>query len=166
MSSNAECLALANAFESVRALSKSFIGMVDEKDVYENLVINNKELNSPYWIAAHLAWAESFLLITALGGEYNKHEWLDEYGFGSNPSEVKTKPSYEEVLKTLDEVHDAAMKHLRSLTDDFLDGENKMGMRFSGKADNRIIVHHAIRHEPMHIGQLTWFMKSKGMKTF
>jgi len=166
MASNSECLALADAFESVRTLSNSFISMVDEKDVHENLSVNGKELNSPYWITAHLAWAEAFLLITALGGEYNEHEWLNEYGFGTDPKEVTSKPHYTEVLKTLNEIHTAAMKHLRSLNNDFLNEPNKMGMRFSGKADNRIVVHHAIRHEPMHIGQLTWFMKSKGMQTF
>jgi len=165
MSNNAECVILADTFESVRALSKSFISRIDAKDVHEKITVNGKELNSPYWIVAHLAWAEGFLLMSALGGKFDKYEWLDEYGFGTKPEEATTKPPYEEVLQILDEVHNAAMKYLRGLPDSFLDDNNKMGMRFSGKADNRIVIHHAIRHEPMHIGQLTWFMKSKGLPT-
>ncbi|MBS1493441.1 MAG: DinB family protein [Bacteroidetes bacterium] len=156
---------MADTFESVRALSKSFISKIEEKDIHENIVVNGKELNSPYWIVAHLIWAESFLLGNAIGNPMNKYEWLNEYGFGMNPKKIKSKPEYSEVLRVLDETHEEAMKYLRSLPDSFLDEANKMGINFSGKTDNRVVIHHAIRHEPMHIGQLTWFMKSKGMQT-
>ncbi len=166
MSTNTECNILADTFDTARSLSKYFISRLDEKNIHDTLIINGVTVNSPYWIVAHLAWAESFLLINALGGEYDKQEWLNEYGFGSKPEEIKTKPPFEEVKKIMDEVHEAAMKHLRSLDDSFLSEKNKMGMNFSGKDDNRIIIHHAIRHEPMHIGQLGWFLKATGVETF
>lgn len=165
MSTNTECIILADTFESVRALTKRFLSMVDESQVNETPVINGVELNSPYWITAHLAWSQSFLIIETLGGNTEKYDWLNEYGFGTKPAEIKTKPPYTEVIQTFEEVHTNAMNHLRGLDDAFLNEKNKFGMVFSGKDDNRIIVHHAIRHEPMHVGQLTWFMKSKGMPT-
>lgn len=171
MSAKSECNSLADTFETVRALSKSFISKIDEKDIHESIVINGKEMNSPYWIVAHLAWAEAFLILATLGAEESpeeeeKYDWLNEYGFGTKPAEVKTKPPLSEVIEAMDYIHERAMKHLRSLDDAFLDEKNKFNMTFGGKKDNRIAVHHAIRHEPMHIGQLTWFMKSKGMETF
>jgi hypothetical protein len=141
--------------------------MVDESKINDALTVNGIELNTPYWITAHLAWAEAFLILNVLGGEEDaKYEWLNEYGFGTKPSEIKTRPPYKEVKETLDYIHALAMKQLRSTDDSFLNEKNKFGMKFDGKDDNRIAIHHAIRHEPMHIGQLTWFMKSKGMQTF
>ena len=165
MASNTECNILADTFESVRSLSKGFLSRVDESLIHDTLIINGITLNSPYWITAHLAWAEGFLLLSAIGSDYDNHNWLDEYGFGMKPQDIKTKPPYEEVKSILDEIHGEAMKYVRNLNDDFLNEPNKMGMRFADKGDNRIIIHHAIRHEPMHIGQLTWFMKSKGLQT-
>jgi len=167
MSANTECNILADTFESVRSLTKSFLSMVDEAQINDTPVFNGVELNSPYWITAHLAWAEGFLILNTLGGEQSdKYDWLNEYGFGTKPADIKIRPPYSEVIKALDDIHVAAMKKLRGTEDSFLNEKNKFGMSFDGKNDNRIAVQHAIRHEPMHIGQLTWFMKSKGMPTF
>lgn len=167
MSNSTECNILADTFESVRSLSKRFLSMVDELLIHDTVIFNGIELNSPYWITAHLAWAEAFLILNTLGGEEDaKYEWLNEYGFGTKPAEIKTRPPYTEVMAALDDIHIQAMRLLRNTEDSFLNEKNKFGMKFDGKDDNRIAVHHAIRHEPMHIGQLTWFMKSKGMPTF
>jgi hypothetical protein len=167
MITSTECSILADTFESVRSLSKRFLSMVDESLIHDTTIFNGVELNSPYWITAHLAWAEAFLILNTFGGEEEaKYEWLNEYGFGTKPAEIKTKPPYEEVTKAMDYIHELAMKQLRNTEDSFLDQKNKFGMKFDGKDNNRIAVHHAIRHEPMHIGQLTWFMKSKGLPTF
>jgi len=165
MSNSTECNILADTFESVRSLTKRFLSMVDESQINDTPILNGIELNSPYWITAHLAWAESFLIYNALGGDTKKYDWLNEYGFGTKPANIKTRPPYTEVMQVFDEVHINSMAHLRGLDDSFLNVKNKFGMTFSGKDDNRIVVHHAIRHEPMHVGQLTWFMKSRGLPT-
>ncbi|MBS1514539.1 MAG: DinB family protein [Bacteroidetes bacterium] len=165
MAANTECIILADAFESTRSLTKGFLSRIQESLINDSIEINGAVLNSPYWITAHLAWAEGFLLLTALGSDFDKYKWLDEYGFGSNPAEIKTKPPYFEVKEIMDEIHAEAMKHLKGLNDEFLNEKNKMGIKFGDKDDNRIVIHHAIRHEPMHMGQLTWFMKSKGIQT-
>lgn len=166
MKSQCEVQGYINAMNSVRNLSKSFLSMVDENDLHRCIEINGKTFNSPYWITAHLAWSEGLMLLTALGKDPKKHEWLNEYGFGTNPLEIKTRPPYNEALKVLDDVHNMSMENLNNMYDYELDEKNVMNMTFDGKKDKRISILHAIRHEPMHIGQITWFLKSTGKETY
>jgi uncharacterized damage-inducible protein DinB len=45
------------------------------------------------------------------------------------------------------------------MKDEELDKPNHINAAFGGKSDKRAVLKHAIRHEPMHIGQLSWIMK-------
>lgn len=154
---------LADVYEKVRGLSKMFISGLKDVDIEKRLEINNVKFNSAQWILAHLVWTEHFLIIVGVGGENMNIDWIDEYGFGSNPDEVKTKPSKEEILKKMDEVHTKAVQIIRSLSDEQLEEDNNINANFGGSKNKRNVITHAIRHEPMHIGQISWILKSNGI---
>ncbi len=155
---------LAEVYGKVRGLSKMFIGALKDIDVNQQLEFNNIKFNSAYWIVAHLVWTEHTLLVNGVGGEDMKIEWINEYGFGSDPDEIKTKPPFEEVIKKLDEVHIKAIEVIQGLTEEQLEEDNYMGASFGGSKCKRNLITHVIRHEPMHIGQLTWILKANGLK--
>ena len=155
---------LADVYEKVRGLSKMFISGLKDVDINKRLEIDNIKFNSAYWIVAHLVWTEHFLLVEGVGGENMKIDWLDEYAYGTDPDSVKTKPPYEEILKKLDEVHAKAVEIIKGLSDEQLDEDNLIGANFGGSKAKRNVITHAIRHEPMHIGQISWILKSNGIK--
>lgn len=155
---------LADVYEKVRGLSKMFISGLKDVDINKRLEIDNIKFNSAYWIVAHLVWTEHFLLIKGVGDVDLKIDWLDEYAYGTDPDSVKTKPPYEEILKKLDEVHAKAVEIIKGLSDEQLDEDNLIGANFGGSKSKRNVITHAIRHEPMHIGQISWILKSNGIK--
>lgn len=154
-----EVQTLLDAFESVRNLSKFYLSKLDRETIHYQLESNGTKFNTAYWLVAHLIWTERFLILQGIGGKDMADHWLDEYGFGSNPDEVKTRPDFDEILKLMDEIHAKAVEILKSTKDDQLDEPNHTQMTFGGKSDKRALLKHAIRHEPMHVGQISWILK-------
>ncbi|MEO8665802.1 MAG: DinB family protein [Ignavibacteria bacterium] len=154
---------LADVYSNMRGLSKRFISALTAEEIDKQIEIGDVKFNSAYWIIAHLVWTEHFLLVEGVGGENMNIGWLDEYSYGTNPDEVKTKPPYEELLKKLDETHSRALEIIRGLSDEQLEVENNIGANFGGSKSKRNVIMHAIRHEPMHIGQISWILKTKGL---
>jgi len=159
MTQKSESQILADTFEAVRGLTKFYISKLEKLDVKKQYSFNGVSFNTAYWITAHLVWSEHSLIIEGLGGKKMDIPWLEEFSIGS-PSAIKeTWPEYKEVLKRMDQVHEAAMKLIRSLSDEELDKPNHIGAYFMGKNTKRSIITHAIRHEPMHTGQISWILK-------
>jgi len=161
-----EAQVLLEAYESVRNLSKMYISNLDKGKILNRYELNGVKMNSAYWLVTHLAWTERFLIIQGIGGKDMEDHWLDEYGFGSNPEEIKTKPEYEEVLNLLDDIHAKAVKIIAPLKDEQLDEQNNINANFGGKTDKRAVLKHAIRHEPMHIGQISWILKADNVEMY
>ena len=155
---------LADVYEKVRGLSLRFISGLKDLDIDKRLEVDGIKFNSARWILAHLVWTEHFLLVEGVGGENMKIDWIDEYGFGSDPDNIKTKPTYEEILEKLDEVHKRAVEIVKGLSDEQLEEDNYIEANFGGSKSKRNVITHAIRHEPMHIGQISWILKSNGIK--
>lgn len=164
MSTKTEAQVLADAYESVRNLSKFYLSKVDGFDTEQCIVSGETKFNSAHWIAAHLVWTEHFLLIQGLRKESLDIPWLGQYGFGSKPEDIKSKPDFKEVLAKLDEVHRLAVKNILELSDEEIEKENAVNAAFGGVNNKRNIIKHAIRHEPMHIGQLSWILKANGIE--
>lgn len=157
---------LADNYESVRLLTKWFLSKLKEVDMKKEFEAEGIKLNSAYWITGHLIWAENFLLLQALGGTAFQHSWLQYFGFGQKPSgEQPGLPDIKELLSTWKEVHPAAMLHVRSLPDEILVKDNPTGFGFGGDNSYRMMIQHAIRHEAMHTGHLSWTCKLHGIKT-
>jgi len=164
MKTKTEAQILAEAFESVRNLTKFYLQNLDDKDIHEQYELNGVKMNSAYWIAGHLVWTEHFLIIQGIGNKSIEIPWLDEFGFGSNPNDIKQKPGYKEVLSKLDEIHTEAMKILKELPDEELDKPNHINATFGQSKEKRNVIRHCIRHEPMHAGQISWIIKASGEK--
>lgn len=155
---------LIDTYQMARNLSNFYLSKLEGLDVMKLYSFDNVKLNTAYWIVAHLAWTEHFLIIEGIGGESMGIEWLNDFGFGSNPEEVKNGPAYEEILATREKIHERAMEILNRLTDEELEEENNIGANFGGKKNKEVVLMHAIRHEPMHIGQISWILKANGIK--
>lgn len=159
-----EAQTLLEAYESVRNLTKFYISKLEKEQLHTQYEINGAKLNSAYWLITHLIWTERFLLIQGIGGKEMEGHWLDEYGFGSEPEKIKTKPEPGEIFKLLDDIHAKAVEIIKSMSDKQLDEPNLIGANFGGKTDKRAVLKHAIRHEPMHVGQLSWILKANDVK--
>lgn len=164
MTDNTEIKTLIKTFEMARNLSKFYISKINGIDLKKRYEIGGVKLNSAYWLMAHLVWTEHFLIIEGVGGESLGIEWLNDFGFGSTGEDVPNGPAIGEVLNTLDEVHAKAIEILNSMTDEMLDSDNNIEATFGGSKSKRTVIMHAIRHEPMHIGQLSWILKISGTK--
>lgn len=166
MQNKSEASVLLSVYENVRGLTKFFISNLGDTDINQVFEINGIRLNSIHWLIAHLAWTENELILKAVGNDDINLPWLEEYGFGTVPAEIKTSPDFETLLKALDSTHEKAVKILSTLSEEELDRDNHLDISFAGSKCKRNLIMHAIRHEPMHIGQLTWAMKLSGKKTF
>lgn len=162
--SNEKTQTLIQTYQMARNLSNYYISKMDGINIHKIYEVNGVKMNSAYWILAHLVWTEHFLIIEGIGGESMGIEWLNDYGFGSVPDEIKNQPSIEEVRKRFEEVHSKAMEILDSMTDELMEAENNIEANFGGSKDKFHVLMHAIRHEPMHIGQLSWILKVNGIK--
>ena len=149
----------AETFEMVRNLSKFYFSKLGEIDVYKSIEIDGTKFNSPYWIAAHLTWTENSLLIETMGAEVMNIPWLEKFSIGTEPPEGTELPTFQEIMKTMEDVHIKAMSNLKMMTDTQLDEPNTFNMTMGGSNSKRAIIKHCIRHEPMHIGQLSWYLK-------
>ena len=166
MTSKTEAIALADAFESVRTLTKWYLSKMKEVDMHKVFEMDGLKFNSAYWITAHLVWSEHYILLVGMGGKPMDIPWLDQFGLGSKfPDDFNSLPPVKEVLGAWKEVHAAAMKQLRSLPDELLDKENPTGFGFGGDNSYRMMIQHAIRHEAIHAGHLSWLCKMYKIKT-
>ncbi|MCB0726405.1 MAG: DinB family protein [Ignavibacteriae bacterium] len=154
---------LAEVYEMVRGLSIFYLSNLSKIDIDKRIEADGIKYNSAYWIAAHLVWTEHSLILNGIAGEDMKIDWLNDYAYGCDPDKIKNKPPIEEVLKTMDEVHEKALTVIKNQTDEQLDEDNLFGESFGGSKSKRTLIIHAIRHEPMHIGQLSWILKSNGL---
>ncbi|MGA2669152.1 MAG: DinB family protein [Ignavibacteria bacterium] len=161
---NSESRIMADVFQGVRNLTKMYLSKLPNIDVKKRYEINGIKLNSALWITGHLVWSEHYLLIEGLGGKPVDIPWLDKFTLGATPTKNDDLPLLDEILQTLDKVHDSAISQLLLLPGDELEKPNLIGATFGGKNTKRAIIYHAIRHEPMHIGQLSWILKANGIK--
>jgi len=166
MSHPTEANILADTFESVRILTRWYLSKMKEVDMHKRFEADGKKLNSAYWVVAHLIWTEHFLLLQVLGGKTLDIPWLEQFRLGAKAQEpMQDSPDIKQLLDKWKEVHAAAMAHVRSLPDELLDKDNPMGIGFGGNNSFRMIIHHAIRHEAMHTGHLSWLCKLYGLET-
>lgn len=164
MEDNIRVQTLIRTYEMMRNLSKFYMSKLEGLDLKKEYELNGAKLNSAYWLIAHLVWTEHFLIIEGIGGDSMAIEWLNDYAIGTAPEDIDSGPPFEEILATLDEVHKRAIEILSKTTDEQLESENNIGATFGGKNTKETVFMHAIRHEPMHIGQLSWILKANGIR--
>lgn len=144
---------LADTYENARTLTRWYLARLKEVDMHKVFEAEGKKLNSAYWITAHLAWSEQFMLLLALGGKPLDIHWMEQFRIGSKyPDDITALPPIKQILDAWKEIHVAAMAHVRSLPDDMMNRDNPAGFGFGGDNSYRMMIHHAILHEAVHAG--------------
>ncbi|MCW5908252.1 MAG: DinB family protein [Chitinophagales bacterium] len=156
---SSQAILLADTFQKVRDLTKWYLSLLKQVDPYKKWEVNGVEINSVAWLAAHITWAENFLILSGTGGAPVKADWLNHYQLGCDGSLHTPQPEMKMILDTLKEVHIQATEHLLGLSDEKLNEPNPHNFAFGGINTNRILIQHAIRHEAMHTGHLSWLCK-------
>jgi hypothetical protein len=159
-----EAALLADTFQKVRDLTKWYFSLLKTTDPHKAWEVNGQKLNTAIWTAAHLVWAEDFLIVRSTGGTGIGHDWLEHYKIASDGSAHEAGLEMKPLLTLLNEGHEKAMAHLLTLSDAALDEENIFGFGFGGIKTNRMMIQHCIRHEAMHAGHLSWLCKINGIK--
>lgn len=149
----------------VRDLTMWYISMLKSVDPHQQYEVNGKKLNSVYWLTAHLAWAENFLLLEATGGIKDTTNWLNHYRLGCDGTLHTDRPDMYEAVKLLKSIHERANQHVFTISDKLIEEENKLGITFGSEKTNRIAIQHCIRHEAMHAGHLSWLCTISGIQT-
>jgi len=157
-----EARVLADVYQDVRKLTKFYLSKAEAIDPFQEYEVAGKKLNSLYWLTGHLVWAEHFLLVEGLGSSKMDIPWLPRFEIGNSLVQSEELPSLEEIQKTMDQVHNQALKMILSLTDEALEDAANVPMFTRTK---RGIIQHAIRHEPCHVGQIGWLCKINGIET-
>ncbi len=83
--------------------------------------------NHPLWVAGHLAYSESSLIQGMMLGQPNPlADWKDIFGMEADPVDDPNKyPPFDEVMAKLQEMHQANMALLDSMSEDDLDKPSK-----------------------------------------
>lgn len=161
-----EAQALADTMDFSRQLSLYYFHKLKDTDLHKTFECEGKKLNSAFWVMAHLAVTENYLLLYATGGEMIRFSWARLFGLGSTIPIKEDCPPLEEILEKLESVHQKALQYIRSLSDDDLDKPNPTPIKFKNAPDTlRMVIQHAIRHEGTHTGHLSWLCKLHGIKT-
>ncbi|MFM8950573.1 MAG: hypothetical protein ACKOKB_07305, partial [Bacteroidota bacterium] len=65
-----ECHSLASIIDDTRKLTLSLLHQIEESNcLYNDFRLDDKHLNSSFWIMAHLSVTQNYLLLRSTGGE-------------------------------------------------------------------------------------------------
>ena len=156
---------LAEIVENTRQLTLSYIQQLKGVDLYREFECEGVKLNSVFWIMGHLPVTQNFLLLRSTGGEAVRIPWARTFGMGATPLIQSEYPSLEEVEATLHEVHSQCVRHVAGLQEESLGNKNTTGFSILGQDTIKSVIVHAIRHENMHAGHLSWLCKLHGLQT-
>lgn len=161
-----ECQTLSSIIDDTRKLTLSFLSQLEDSNgFYNDFKLDDKHLNSAFWIMAHLSVTQNFLLLRSTGGETVKIPYARQFGMGAVPPSREECPPLEEVRGIFNLVHEKSVKHIQNLDPSQLNQINTTGFVFLGEDSIRSVIVHAIRHENMHSGHLSWLCKLNGLKT-
>ena len=145
-------------------MSLFYFNKLKDQDLHKRFICDGKELNTAFWLLAHLATTENGLLLASTRGPFEKFSWAKHFTLGSKGLPEAECPSLEEVLSTFTAVHEKAKAHIATLSEEHLNGPNPTGLPALGET-LRDVITHAIRHEGAHAGQLAWLCKLYGVRT-
>lgn len=157
---------LAQTMDETRNLTRFYVGKLKGEDMDRVFEINGYTTNSPYWILAHLCWAENMLLLQCMGHKGLDIPWLKDFRIGSSKGEKPAgAPDLREVLSAMKEIHATALELLSSMREEQLDEPSAISLPFGADQSKRFAAMHAIRHEGTHLGQLSLIAKMYGKDT-
>jgi hypothetical protein len=157
---------LARMLDEQRNLTRYYLSKLKGEDMHRQFEVNGYTTNSPYWVLAHLCWAENSVGLKSLGHSGLDIPWLDDFRIGS-PKELKSEnqPSLEVVFAAFKQIHAVTVEYLSGLTESELDEDNATGIAFGENRSKRFMAMHTVRHEGTHCGQLSLIAQMYGKKT-
>ncbi len=157
---------IADFLASARELSKMYFNILRDTDIKRRFKSEEGiELNSAFWVIAHLAVTQNFLVLRCSGGPKITIPWARDYGLGSTGASTDSAPSFEEVWETFKSVHNTCMEWVSGLSEEQLNAPAINGFNFMTDGSIRGAIMHAVRHEGLHTGHLSWICKLNGIKT-
>ena len=157
---------LAQTMNETRNLTRFYSGKLKGEDMHREFELNGYTTNSPYWILAHLCWAENMLLLQCMGHKGLDIPWLKDFRIGSAKGEKPADaPELKEVLTAMKEIHATALEYLSNMSEEQLDEDSVIQLPFGENSSKRFAAMHAIRHEGTHLGQLSLIAKMYGKQT-
>jgi len=156
---------LAELMDHAHAFTLHHVERIKGKDLHQRFSVGNIELNSPFWILAHLAVSENWLVLRGTGGPFQKFSWAKQFTLGATPPSPAECPFIDEVMGTYAHVHSLALEHVRGLSDEALESPHLALMDLDSGSDMKAVIKHHIRHESSHNGHLGWLSKLHGLPT-
>ncbi|MFZ1664403.1 MAG: DinB family protein [Flavobacteriales bacterium] len=157
-----EAQVLSHVMDRTREWTLFYLRALKGQDPHRRFVCEGKELNTMFWLVAHLATTENGLLLASTGGPFEKFSWAKHFTLSAAGLPSAECPPYEEVWETFKNVHKKAVAHVATLTEEQLNSPNPTKLAIGTTV--RDVVTHAIRHEGGHSGQLAWLCKLYGIK--
>jgi uncharacterized damage-inducible protein DinB len=157
-----EAQTLSHMMDRTREWTRYYLGGLKGRDPHRRFVCEGKELNTMFWLVAHLATSENGLLLSATGGPFEKFRWAKHFTLGAAGLPPEECPPYEEVWKTFKAVHQQAIAHVATLGEEQLNAPNPTKLPIGTTV--RDVITHAIRHAGAHSGQLAWLCQLHGVK--
>ncbi len=155
---------ISQILHHTRRLTRWYLSLIPDDAFLKRIEVEGQQINSPYWIAAHLIWAEA-TIAGEIGGPTLGAKWR-KFRIGSKEVDAQADwPSLEILKSEFMAVHKAVGTFLSTLPDQHLD------LIYPDKAfhkifkTNREALYHLIRHEAYHAGQLGLLCKVCGIKT-
>jgi len=154
---------LCDILDNQRRLTKWYLQKIPDDLFTVRMEANGKSLNSPAWLIAHLIWTDFTVGLHPLGFKGEIPEFAQKTGFRSSGDLPENFPSRDELLSLLDTTHKAKLDHLRTLSDETLDGP--YAITSLGFRNNYYGLLHLARHEGVHCGNIASVCTLNGIKT-
>lgn len=163
MKNRTEGMIIAEIADNSNDLAHFYLSKLTNSDWKKSFDLNGKIFNGVAWQLAHMAWGENNLILKACGATEIIKSWYDAFKIGAPAS--TEYPSIDEIKETFNEVHTHSVDFIRSMTTEQLDEPNLINLKFKNGDTKRTSIYHHIRHESIHIGQLSWLAKMHDIKT-
>ena len=158
-----EAQVLSHMMDRTREWTRYYLSGLKSQDPHRRFDCDGKELNTVFWLVAHMATSQNGLLLAAAGGPFEKFWWAKHFTLGAPGLPPEECPTYEEVWETFKSVHQKAIAHIATLNEDQLNAPNPTKLAIGTTV--RDVITHAIRHEGGPSGQLAWLCKLYGVTT-
>jgi len=159
-----EPITLANMLDFTRQMTLFYLKQAGNVDKAKTFTIGDYTTNSIQWIIAHLAWAETYLILRGVGNHDYHKSWFELFAMGKPSPAANKFPAYKEVFSTFNQVHKTAIAIIRDLPDAALDEINHIDLKLAAGQAKRIVIMHCIRHENAHTGQIGILLRMHGKK--
>lgn len=159
-----EAQTLAHMMDRTREYTLMYLNKLKDQDPHRVFECEGKQLNTFYWLVAHMAATENGLLLFATGGPGERFSWAKHFMPGAALLPADELPPFTEILTMFNAVHTKAIAHVATLSEEALNGPNPTTYAIFGPT-LRDVITHAIRHEASHIGHLGWLCKLHGIET-